>query len=243
MRDLAVVAPILMLVAWPVSAVEADDGFCVRSNYLLGLQLEPPWGPSELNLRHAVASVSPGPVRVLRKLVGGPGTATLQVEHRLSSLADIEGVAAGLSQPGIVSALERLGPVRAAWHEVFVEILQGAPPYENAAVVRLSFACHPANVAAVVETLVTVNALFEELGLPRGRVLVGLLCGTDSPDVLLEGEFKDLAALQQAMGVLRGSQRYARLLGSIGAVDVAEEVLLAIDKPRGRVQGPGAQSP
>jgi hypothetical protein len=205
----------------------------MRSNYLLGFPMGTPGGAEDQAVREAVASAYDGSSRILRALIGGPGTATLQVEHRLSGLAEIEDVASSLARQEVVSAIQQVGSVHTSWQEVFLEVDAGGASIQNAAVVRLTFTCHPEAASRVVDRLFAVNELFAELGLPRGRILVGLLGGADSPEVLMEGEFSDVAALEKAMKQLQGNERYTQLLESIEAVDVAEELLLAVDTPRG----------
>lgn len=229
---------VLLLQSAPAADQDSRGVLSLRSNYLLGYPQGPPGGPDELALRDAVAEFFNGSSRVLRTLVGGAGTATVQVEHRLSSLAEIEDVATALAQPRVSESVSRLGPVQSSWQEVFLEVEPGGPALENAVVVRLTFKCRPAAAAKVVDGLFALNEVLGEIGLPRGRILVGLLGGPSSPEVMLEGEFPDLVTLEEAMKQLQGDERYAAVLHSVEAVDVAEEVLVAVDASR-----PGATPP
>ncbi len=221
---------LLMLV--PAAGQDSEGVLSLRSNYLLGYPQGPPGGADELALRDAVAQFCDGSSRLLRTLVGGAGTATVQIEHRLSTLAEIENVATALAQPAVSESVARLGPVQITWQEVFLEVEPGGQALENAAVVRLTFKCRPAAAAKVVDGVFALNELFGEIGLPRGRILVGLLGGPSSPEVMLEGEFPDMVTLERAMKQLQGNESYAELLRSIDAVDVAEEILIAVDAPR-----------
>jgi hypothetical protein len=223
---------VLLLQSAPAADQDSRGVLSLRSNYLLGYPQGPPGGPDELALRDAVAEFFNGSSRVLRTLVGGAGTATVQVEHRLSSLAEIEDVANALAQPRVSESVSRLGPVQSSWQEVFLEVEPGGPALENAVVVRLTFKCRPAAAAKVVDGLFALNEVLGEIGLPRGRILVGLLGGPSSPEVMLEGEFPDLVTLEKAMKQLQGDERYAAVLHSVEAVDVAEEVLVAVDASR-----------
>ncbi len=210
----------------------ASGVLSMRSNYVVAVPHEPPGGPRELALRNAVAGFFNGSSRMLRTIVGGPGTATLQVEHRLSNLAEIEDVAAALAHETVVEMLAGIGPVQRSWQEVFLEVEAGEPAVENAAVVRLTFKCRPEAAPAVVDGLFRLNEFFAELDLPRGRILVGLLGGPSSPEVMLEGEFQNMVTLEKAMKQLQGNERYTEVLHSLDVVDVAEEVLIAVDAPR-----------